>query len=486
MVVQSEPLLRQDDREEVTVGQPKGILPPFDPASSPSTTINELKTKLQDAPFLWGTATAAYQIEGAVREDGRGPSIWDTFSHTPHKVAHADTGDIADDNYHLFQQDTELLHDLGVNAYRFSISWSRILPEGRGKVNQKAIEHYNEVINSLIQKGIEPLVTLYHWDLPQALEDSYGGLMNGERFAEDFTFYADICFRSFGDRVKKWITINEPWTVSFMGYGPGIFAPGRCSDRQKCEKGDSKTESYIAAHSLLNAHASAVDLFRQRYQAQQEGVIGITLNQDWAEPWNHSNIYDVIAAQRRNEFQLAWFADPIFFGHYPQSMVDLVGDRLPTFTAEQRVKLQGSIDFLGMNHYSTKYYLYRQQAKGKRCHLDVDNGDNSLNQRYPYFLNTTDIERDLSMGGWADDQCNYETKYDVHGELVGPQGESTWLNKVPWGFYKMLTWIQQRYHSHKPIIYITENGCDVAGESQKTMPDVLHDDFRYVTLMPYL
>lgn len=422
--------------------------------------------------YFRGVATAAYQIEGAVSEDGRGPSIWDTFSKIPNKISHNQNGDIADDSYHLVEEDIKLLKELGVNAYRFSISWSRILPKGYGKVNRMGIDHYNKVIDRLVEEGIQPLVTLYHWDLPQGIEDAFGGLLS-EEFETHFVHYAEICFKEFGDRVKKWITINEPWTVSFMGYGAGAFAPGRCSDRAKCKHGNSATESYIAAHNMLNAHAAAVELYRAKYQSVQKGIIGITVNQDWAEPLTNT-VDDLNAAERRRLFQLGWFTDPLYFGDYPPVMRELVGDRLPSFSESQKKRLIGSIDFLGLNHYSTKYYFHRNKEYLKR---------KSNPKGLLHGVNITEAENSMKFGGWADDQLNYETKYDVHGEIIGPQAQSSWLNVVPWGFYNLLMWVNERYEStpyhHLPII-ITENGCDAPDDTRLAVPAALKDNFRFV------
>lgn len=342
--------------------------------------------------FLWGTATAAFQIEGGASEDGRGPSIWDKFSHIAGKISNNDNGDVADDSYHKYLSDIQLLREIGVNSYRFSISWSRIFPLGSGEINQKGIDYYNQILNELVKYNIQPIVTLYHWDLPQGLHDNYLGWLS-EEIEQDFVNYADVCFREFGDRVKIWLTINEPWTFSYLGYVTGGFAPGRCSDRSKCPAGDSATEGYLAGHNVLNAHAAAVELYRNKYQHTQAGRIGIALNHDWGEKLSDSPL-DIAAAQRKNEFQVGyvkystvqyfqlstmffhmkllvfssiiciymnvhpfsrWFGDPIVFGDYPASMRERVGDRLPRFTDQQRRRLMGSIDFWAYNHYTTKY-----------------------------------------------------------------------------------------------------------------------------------
>ena len=201
--------------------------------------------------FLWGVATASYQIEGAVNEDGRSPSIWDVFSSYPGKVNNGDTGYIAADSYHRVKEDVELIKAMGVDSYRFSISWSRLIPNGRGHVNPIGLTYYNQLIDELLVNNIEPMVTLYHWDLPQVLEDEYSGWLSLNDIVRDFKYYADVAFSLFGDRVKMWITINEPWTVCYMGYVLGAHAPGRCSDRKKCKQGNSSIEGYQCGHSML-------------------------------------------------------------------------------------------------------------------------------------------------------------------------------------------------------------------------------------------
>ena len=204
----------------------------------------------------------------------------------PGRIRNGDTASVADDSYHQFKEDVELMKRLGFNAHRFSISWTRILPSGSltpvsgpdengdwewdwSGVNQKGIAHYSTFIDELLAAGIEPMVTLYHWDLPLALEQKYGGWLNGEKITRDFLAFAEACFRAFGDRVKMWATINEPWTAAYMGYQLGVHAPGRCSNRTQCPAGgDSATESYMVAHNMLNAHAAVVNLYRRRYQQQ--------------------------------------------------------------------------------------------------------------------------------------------------------------------------------------------------------------------------
>ncbi|CAD6202616.1 unnamed protein product [Miscanthus lutarioriparius] len=226
--------------------------------------------------------------------------MWDTFAHTFGKISDFSNADVAVDQYHRFEEDVQLMADMGMDAYRFSIAWSRILPNGTGQVNQAGINHYNKVINALLSKGIQPYVTLYHWDLPQALEDRYNGWLD-RQIVNDFAAYAEICFKAFGDRVKHWITLNEPHTVAIQGYDAGLHAPGSCSVllHLYCKTGNSGTEPYIVA--------------------AQNGELGIAFDVIWYEPMTNSTI-DIEATKRAQEFQLGWFADPFFFGDYPATM----------------------------------------------------------------------------------------------------------------------------------------------------------------------
>jgi len=364
--------------------------------------------------FIWGTATSSYQIEGAPAKDGKGLNIWDVFSKTKGKTANGDTGDIACDHYHLYKEDIAMMAKLEVKAYRFSISWARILPNGYGEVNEKGIAFYSDLIDTLLQHGITPWVTLYHWDLPLALQMEYDGWLN-PKIADFFAEYARVCFEAFGDRVKHWITINEAWVVAILGYGQGVFAPGRVS----------KDEPYIAGHHLLLAHAKSVDIYRKSF-AHQKGQIGITNNCDWREPLTDKK-EDRQAAQRALLFFLGWFADPIYLGDYPQVMKDRLGDRLPSFTLEEQKLLQGSSDFFGLNHYTTMYAS------------DVP-VDAPLEEVSVY-----------GNGGIFEDQY---VKLTVDKDW--PKTFMDWA-VVPWGLQKLLEWIHQRYDA--PNIIITENGC---------------------------
>ncbi|CAI0398428.1 unnamed protein product [Linum tenue] len=244
------------------------------------------------------------------------------------------TGDIADDFYHRFKEDIQLMKTIGLDSFRFSISWTRIFPNGKltGGVNQLGVKFYNDLINELLSNGIKPFVTLLHFDPPQALEDEYGGPLS-PRFVNDFVAYADFCFETFGDRVKKWVTINEPNMYAMRAYDFGSFAPGRCSQ----------------------CHAKIVKLYRKKYKEKQKGEIGITTTTHWFEPKYRALPSSQLAARRVLDFMFGWFAHPIAHGEYPESMRSLVGDRLPRFTEEQADLVKGSIDFLGVNYY-TMYY----------------------------------------------------------------------------------------------------------------------------------
>lgn len=364
--------------------------------------------------FVWGTATSAYQIEGASNIGGRGPSIWDSFCEREGATHNGDSGSTACDHYHRYEEDIKLMADMGLKAYRFSISWSRVLPDGQiFSINEEGLSFYDRVIDCCVEHGITPWVTLYHWDLPDEIEKQFGGWLN-EDIASLFKEYARLCFDRFGDRVKHWITLNEPWVVAVLGYGQGVFAPGHTSN----------SEPYIAAHNLLLAHGEVVELYRSQYQSEQKGIIGITNNCDWREPLSDS-VEDRAAAETALEFFLGWFADPIYLGDYPECMRKNVGSRLPAFTEQQKQLLLGSSDFFGLNHYTTMY---------------ASKPDGSAKQQSVY-----------GNGGLSEDQ-GVELSVDPDWQKTSMQ----WA-VVPWGCRKLLHWIKDRYAS--PDIYITENGC---------------------------
>ena len=361
--------------------------------------------------FIWGSATSSFQIEGAWLEGGKGLSIWDVFGHTPGKVVNGDTGDVACDHYHRFKENVALMAAMKLPAYRFSIAWPRIQPTGYGPPNPEGIAFYSKLIDALLDKGITPWVTLYHWDLPAALEFEHHGWLN-PKLAEFFRDYAGICFEHFGDRVKNWMTLNEPRVVSVHGYTEGYFPPGRTS----------QAEPYVAGHHLLRAHAYAVDLYRRKYQAKQKGQIGMVCNCDWREPATGSE-QDREAAQRAVEFFLGWFGDPLYRGDYPDSMRSRVADRLPKFSAADAALLKGSADFFGLNHYSTQL--------------------------------AHDARSTVSGPGELPDGPN-DQGVVLTADPTWPRTDMGWTI-VPWAIRKLLHWVDKRYA--RPRIVIAENGC---------------------------
>ncbi|XP_021277975.1 beta-glucosidase 12-like [Herrania umbratica] len=399
------------------------------------------------AGFVFGTASSSYQYEGAAKEGGRGPSIWDTYTHKyPGKIADGSNGDVAIDSYHRYKEDVGIMKEMGLDAYRFSISWSRVLPNGKlnGGVNKEGVRYYNNLINELLANGIQPFVTLFHWDLPQALEDEYGGFLS-PRIVDDFRDYANVCFKEFGDRVKHWITLNEPWSYSSGGYASGFLAPGRCSAWQKlnCTGGDSGTEPYLVGHYLLLAHAAAVKLYRQNYQATQKGIIGITLVSHWFVPFSNAR-HHKNAALRALDFMFGWFMDPITIGSYPHSMQSLVGGRLPKFNKEQSEMLKGSFDFLGLNYYTANYAAYAP----------------TLSAGKPSYL--TDARANLST--------------ERHGIPIGQMAGSNWLYVYPRGIRDLLLYVKEKYNN--PLIYITENGVDEVNNATLPLKEALIDNMR--------
>ncbi|KAH7517069.1 hypothetical protein FEM48_Zijuj09G0023100 [Ziziphus jujuba var. spinosa] len=295
--------------------------------------------------FVFGSGTSAYQVEGAANEDGRTPSIWDTFAHAGLRYARGATGDVACDQYHKYKEDVQLMADIGLEAYRFSISWSRLIPNGRGPVNPEGLRYYNNLINELVDHGIQPHVALFNYDLPQALEDEYGGWIS-RKVVKDFIVYADVCFREFGDRVQYWSTVNEPNVLAQGGYDTGIVPPQRCSPpfgRLNCTRGNSTTEPYIAVHHILLAHAST---------EKQHGFIGLCIYALWYKPFTDSK-EDIIATRRAYDFLYGWVLDPLVFGDYPQIMKENAGSRIPAFTKAESKIVKGSFDFIGIIHYLT-------------------------------------------------------------------------------------------------------------------------------------
>jgi beta-glucosidase len=285
--------------------------------------------------FLWGSATSAYQVEGSPLADGAGPSIWHRFTHTPNLVHNGDTGDIACDHYRRYRDDVALMRTLGMNAYRFSTSWSRVLPLGRGAVNAAGLDFYDRLVDALLENGIEPLVTLYHWDLPAALDDM-GGWLNPD-VAKWFADYAEVMFRRLDDRVSLWSTLNEPWVVTDGGYLHGALAPGH----------RNRFEAPIATHHLLRAHGAAV----QAYRAMGTHRIGIVVNIEPKYPAS-ADPADVAAVARADAYMNRQYLDPVFLGRYPEELSEIFGDAWPEWPAEDFSLIRQAIDFVGVNYYT--------------------------------------------------------------------------------------------------------------------------------------
>jgi beta-glucosidase len=311
--------------------------------------------------FVWGAATASFQIEGAATEDGRGESVWDRFCATPGKVRNGDNGAIACDFYHRYRDDIALMRELGIDAFRLSIAWPRVIPGGRGPVNEKGLDFYDRLIDELLGNGITPYVTLFHWDTPQAIEDEGGWPVRGT--VDAFEAYVEAVAGRLGDRVGHWITHNEPWVVSWVGHGWGHHAPGRTSE----------ADALATAHHLLLSHGRAVKILRELSPGAE---VGITLNLDYAYAAGDDD-GDEQAAAWVDGFHNRWFLDPIFRGAYPADMVEAWRDVLPEIQDGDLEVISQPIDFLGVNNYTSP--LVAADTDGSRSRIvrraDVDRTD---------------------------------------------------------------------------------------------------------------
>lgn len=344
--------------------------------------------------FLWGAATASYQIEGAALQYGRGECIWTRFSHTDGKVVNGDNGDVACDHYHRFMEDIQIMKQIGLKTYRFSVAWSRVLPSGTGEVNEQGLAWYSDLVDALLAAGITPYVTLYHWDLPQALQDDGDGWEN-PAIIEKFARYTEIVAKRLGDRVKHWITLNEPWVVSFLGNWFGNHAPGK----------QDLAAAYRVAHHLMLAHGASVKVLRA---VVPDAQVGITLDFTHMQPAT-DNPADIEVASLADGQKNRWFFDAVFKGAYPadilakvQALVDVDFSGVETANPP--------IDFIGINYYTRQLYV----ADGTLLGKTIPNPDTSIEH---------------TAMGWE----------------VYPQG-----------LYDLLVRITQTYQPK--AIYITENG----------------------------
>jgi beta-glucosidase len=345
--------------------------------------------------FLWGAATSAYQVEGSPLADGAGPSIWHRFSHTPDRVHDGETADVACDHYRRYADDVALMRTLGLNAYRFSVSWSRVMPRGSGAVNPAGIDFYDRLVDALLANGIEPMLTLYHWDLPAALDD-LGGWLNPE-VAKWFAEYAAVMFRKLDDRVKLWTTLNEPWVSTDGGYLHGVHAPGH----------RSPFEAPIASHRLLLAHAEAV----RAYRAEGRHRIGLVVN---LEPKYAASddAEDRAATVRADAYMNRQYLDPVFLGQYPEELAEVFGEAWPRWPADDFARIRQPIDFLGINYYTR-----------------------SVTRSDPRV--------------WPLRAAPVPQKRATHTE-------TGWEVFAP-ALTRVLTWVKERYGN--PPVYITENGA---------------------------
>ena len=347
------------------------------------------------ADFLWGSATSAYQIEGSPLTDGAGPSIWHRFSHTPNLVRDGDTGDVACDHYRRYREDVALMRSLGMNAYRFSISWGRILPTGRGAVNRAGLDFYERLVDALLQNSIEPMATLYHWDLPAAL-DNRGGWLNPD-IANWFADYAAIVFRKLDDRVKLWATLNEPWVVTDGGYLHGVLAPGH----------RNRFEAPIATHQLLRAHGAAVTAYR----AEGRHRIGIVVNLEPKYPASE-DAADRAATARADAYMNRQYLEPVLHGRYPGELSEIFGEAWPAWPVEDFKSIHQPIDFVGVNYYTRNVTRFDANA---------------------WPLRAAPVRQKQAT--------HTETGWEVFAQ----------------GLTDVLVWVKERYGN--PRIYVTENGA---------------------------
>lgn len=360
--------------------------------------------------FVWGAATAAYQIEGAWNKHGKGESIWDRFSHIPGNIFNGDTGDVADDHYRLWKKDIGLMKKLGLRAYRFSIAWTRVLPAGRGMVNQKGLDFYSKLVDGLLEAGIRPFVTFYHWDLPQALEDEGGWTVRST--AEAFADYANVVSRALGDRVKDWITHNEPAVATWLGHGWGMHAPGIRDD----------AKAVCASHHLLLSHGWAVPVIRRN---SPDAEVGITIDINWKVAASRS-MPDLKLLRREDGKWLRWFADPLYGHGYPSDMVEHYAEKgalpngLDFVQPGDMDAIAVPTDFIGLNYY-------------RRELVRADDPDNEPQ---------TMVLKPKTPENWT------EMDWEIY-----PEGLTNILNRF--------------YFHYRPLkIYVTENGA-----SYSTGPD---------------
>ncbi|KAI3908002.1 hypothetical protein MKW98_003647 [Papaver atlanticum] len=401
------------------------------------------RVKRDDFPldFKFGASTSALQTEGSGSEGGRGPSTWDSFL----QDFSVEGTEMATNSYHKYKDDAKALKEMGMDAYRMSISWSRLLPKGSlsGGINQEGIDFYNKFFQELLDNGIEPFVTLFHFDLPTALQTQYRGFLD-KKIVDDFKDFADLCFKNFGDKVKHWTTINEPQLFAMYGYRVSLFPTG-----------DKVNDPYDAAHNIILSHAAAAKLYKQKYQAAQGGEIGISIVGQWFVPHSDSS-RDKEAAERANDFMVGWFMEPLVYGDYPFIMRALVRDNLPMFTDKQREMVKGSYDFIGVNYYTARY---AKDIPFTREHKFTST------DKYQFV----------------------EQKEEKNGVPIGPlppAGGSESIYIYPAGLRDVLVYMKERYEN--PKFYVTENGIPERRDDSQPMEKALEDNHRIEVILSHL
>ncbi|CAK8540583.1 unnamed protein product [Lathyrus sativus] len=384
--------------------------------------------------FLFGTGSSALQIEGGCREGGRGLGIFLDVEKFPSKIEH----------YKRYKEDVQHLKKLGINSYRMSISWSRVMPDGtlKGGINQEGINFYNNLIDELLKNGIEPFVGIMHFDYPLALKQKYGGFLN-RSIVKYYKDYSELLFKTYGDRVKHWITINEAEVTAIFQFMLNI---DNVSTDEPCKNTKICTQTYTLLHNFLRSHATTSKLYKTKFQAQQGGEIGFALSSGRYIPYS-SKSEDVVAAQRLMDFYWGWLLDPVFYGDYPTIMKEYVGNRLPRFTKKEKHMLKGSADFVGINYYTSRFARH----ESNRTKIMYDNYD---------ALAVSEAS-------------------NIEGKILGYKDQYGWNNVYPEGLYNFLVYIKEKYKN--PKIYITENGI-----ASSKIPEPLKDEHRIAYIAAHL
>ncbi|XP_030953642.1 beta-glucosidase 13-like [Quercus lobata] len=443
------PSLRNENKSlRLTIRCWKGSVPPAsvtdtttstDPIADAIAAASKITRKDFPTEFKFGCSTSAFQTEGKGDEGGRGPATWDSYIQDDDGIT-----DYAVDSYNRYKDDVQALVDMGADTYRFSISWSRILPDGTidGGINQEGINFYNNLINELIKNGITPFVTLFHFDLPQALGDKYNGFWSSQ-IVDDFKAYANVCFQYFGDRVKHWTTINEPQVWAPYGYTVDTTNPLQ----------NAATDPFLCAHHIILAHATAVKLYRDTYQSTQAGQIGLSLVTEWFLPASDT-IQDQDAARRAFDFLVGWFLEPLVFGDYPFIMKALVRDGLPEFTDDEKTLIKGSFDFIGINYYTSRY--------ATAVTFDTDATFSAYSD---YQFATVSAEKD-----------------GVYIGAATPGSSEIYI--YPKGLTDALVYISNTYSN--PKFFITENGYPEKRDDTIAVETALLDDVRIQHILAHL